>query len=108
MDRDVAFRRLLVALPIILAVGICAVDGLICLFSEKPARTETGKSPKPAEPPNAKTFPPEHLAGLDMAADAPLLPPVLGQSPGEPELAHVLQIDTPPAPNSPTTARKKS
>lgn len=108
MDRDVAFRRLLVALPTILAVGICTVDGLICLFSEKPARTETGNSLKPAGPPNTKTFRPEHLAGLDMVADTPPLPPVLGQSPGEGELAHVLRIDPPPAPNSPTPARKKS
>ena len=108
MDRDLAFRRLLVALPIILAGGICTVDSLIWLFSEKPARTEAGNSLKPAEPPNAKTSHPKHLTRLDLAGAPLLLPPVPGQSLGDEELAHVLQIHPRPAPNSPTTARKKS
>jgi len=50
MDRDLAFRKLLVALPIILANGICTVDGLIWLFSENPRHAETGKRLKLAQP----------------------------------------------------------
>jgi iron complex transport system substrate-binding protein len=50
MERDRVFRNLLVALPVILAVGICTVDGLIWLLTEKPQRAETDESPKPAPP----------------------------------------------------------
>jgi len=50
MARDRVFRNLLVALPIILAGGICTVDGLIWLFSEKPQRVIANESPMPAEP----------------------------------------------------------
>jgi hypothetical protein len=53
MDHDLAFRRLLVALPIILAVGICTVDGLIWLISPnstwlaKPAASTASSTPAP-------------------------------------------------------------
>lgn len=50
MDRDRVFRNLLVALPLILAGGICAVDGLIWLLSEKPLRVIASESPEPVAP----------------------------------------------------------
>ncbi len=51
MKRDRLFRNLLVALPLILALGICTVDGLIWLLTENSHRSEKGESPKPAVPP---------------------------------------------------------